>query len=90
MHRLIELLKDGRSRSIQMMAAELDMSVAQVTRDIEFLERTGMIKRIAFSMCGSCSGCSGETQKKTCPGCMPDGGFKNMGVMWEINEDNGK
>ncbi|SMC70520.1 hypothetical protein SAMN06296952_2350 [Oscillospiraceae bacterium] len=24
------------------------------------------------------------------PGCIPDGGFKNMGVMWEINEDNEK
>ena len=89
MHRLIELLKDGRSRSIQMMASELDMSVAQVTRDIEFLERTGIIKRIEFSMCGSCSGCSGE-EKKTCPGCMPAEGFKNMGVMWEINKDNRK
>ena len=92
MHRLLELLKDGRSRSVQMMASELDMSVAQVTRDIEFLERTGIIKRIEFSMCGSgnCSGCSTGEGHKTCPGCMPDGGFKNMGVMWEINEDNGK
>lgn len=88
MQRLLELLKDGRSRSLQMMAAELDMSVAQVTRDIEFLERTGMIKRIEFSMCGSCSGCSGEAKTKTCPGCVPDGGFRNMGVMWEINKDN--
>ena len=87
MHRLLELLKDGRSRSIQMMAAELGMSVAQVTRDIEFLEKTGIIRRIEFSMCGSCSGCSGEDQKKTCPGCVPDGGFKNMGVMWEINKE---
>lgn len=84
MQELIKLLKDGRSRSIVMIARELDMSVEQVQRDIEFLERTGIIKRIEFSMCGSCSGCSPEEGKKTCPGCMPEGGFKNMGVMWEI------
>jgi len=84
MQELIELLKDGRSRSIGMIARELDMSVEQVQRDIEYLERNGIIKRIEFSMCGSCSGCSPGEGKKTCPGCMPEGGFNNMGVMWEI------
>lgn len=84
MEELLTLLKDGKSRSTAMIAAELNMSEAQVQRDIEFLERTGIIRRIEFSMCGSCSGCSGGDRSKTCPGCMPEGGFRNMGVMWEI------
>lgn len=84
MQELLTLLKDGKSRSMAMIAAELNMSEAQVQRDIEFLERSGVIRRIEFSMCGNCSGCSAGEGHKTCPGCMPDGGFKNMGVMWEI------
>lgn len=84
MQELLTLLKDGKSRSMAMIAAELNMSEAQVQRDIEFLERSGVIRRIEFSMCGSCSGCSSGDGPKTCPGCMPEGGFRNMGVMWEI------
>ncbi|SCW51042.1 DeoR-like helix-turn-helix domain-containing protein [Ruminococcaceae bacterium YRB3002] len=87
MQDLIRLLKDGKSRSVGMIAAELGMSVEQVQRDIEFLEQNGIIRRIEFSMCGDCSGCSGSSSgedRKTCPGCTPEGGFKNMGVMWEI------
>ena len=67
-----------------MIATELNKSVDQIERDIEFLERMGVIRRIEFSMCGSCSGCSSWEGPKTCPGCTPEGGFKNMGVMWEI------
>ena len=86
MQELIRLLKDGKSRSVKMIAAELHMSVEQVQRDIDFLERNGIIKRVDFSVCGSksCSGCSSGDGHKTCPGCMPEGGFQNMGVMWEI------
>ena len=34
----------------------------------------------------SCSGCShgGSCSAHSCSACMPDGGFKNMGVMWEV------
>ena len=68
-----------------MIASELGMTVEQVTRDIDFLERTGVIRRIEMSSCGgNCSGCSTDGGSRSCPGCMPDGGFKNMGVMWEI------
>jgi hypothetical protein len=67
-----------------MIAHELHMTVEQVSRDIEFLERAGVIRRISFSMCGSCGSCGGTSDGKTCPGCMPEGGFKNMGEMWEI------
>ena len=89
MNELIELLKDGKSRTPEMLAMELGTSTDIVKRDIEFLERMGAIKRIGFlsgsntdSPCGNCTACG--TGKKTCAGCMPEGGFKNMGVMWEI------
>jgi hypothetical protein len=84
MQELLDLLKDGKSRSIAMIAKELNKSVDQVERDLEFLEKNKVIRRIEFSACTSCSSCSPGDNKKTCPGCMPDGGFKNMGVMWEI------
>lgn len=89
MDELLKLLKDGRSRTVEMLAAELNTSVEKVSRDIDFLERTGMIKRIVFTgaqasgySCNGCTGCG--TGKKTCKGCMPEGGFQNMGIMWEI------
>ena len=89
MEELIGLLTDGRSRSIEMLAMELNTSVEKVRRDIDFLERSGVIKRVAFSgSCGSvhsCNGCSGcGTGNQACAACMPEGGFKNMGVMWEV------
>jgi len=89
MNELLELLRDGRSRTLEMLASELGTSMENVKRDIDFLERMNVIKRIEFTGTGqpghSCEGCSGcGTGKKTCEGCMPEGGFKNMGVMWEI------
>ena len=90
MEKLIELLKDGRSRSIEMLAKELGTSVEIVNREIEFLEMAGVIKRIDMSArgCGggSCSGC--DSKEKSCASCMPEGGFRNMGVMWEISPTN--
>ncbi len=90
MEKLIELLKDGRSRSIEMLATELGTSVEIVNREIEFLEMAGVIKRIDMSArgCGggSCSGC--DSKEKGCASCMPEGGFRNMGVMWEISPTN--
>ena len=89
MEELIKLLKDGRSRTTEMLAMELNTSVEIVLRDIGFLERTGVIKRVMFSnpqgsphSCKGCTGCS--SGQKACATCMPEGGFKNMGVMWEI------
>ena len=89
MEELLELLKDGRSRTCEMLASELNTSVEKVERDIEFLERNGIIKRINFSGAGnenhSCNGCTACAEgSKACKSCMPEGGFKNMGVMWEV------
>lgn len=41
--------KDGRSRTLEMLAIELDTSVEKVERDIEFLENAGLIRRVRFS-----------------------------------------
>lgn len=107
MEKLLQLLKDGRTRSTEMIAAELGTSTEDVLRKIEFLERSGIIRRVATSFhesetlltagrnsatsptcpgrCKSCSGCShGGGGAKACAACMPEGGFKNMGIMWEV------
>ncbi len=89
MEELIELLKDGRSRTCEMLALELNTTVEKVQRDIEFLERNGIIKRIDFAGAGSdkhtCNGCTGcSAGGKACKACMPEDGFKNMGAMWEV------
>ncbi|MBO7421041.1 MAG: Lrp/AsnC family transcriptional regulator [Spirochaetaceae bacterium] len=108
MEKLLQLLKDGRTRSTEIIAAELGTSTEDVLRKIEFLERSGIIRRVATSFpktetlrtagknsaagpscsggCKSCSGCSHGCGTKACSACMPEGGFKNMGIMWEIIE----
>ena len=88
MEELLELLKDGQARTKEMLALELNTNVADVDRQLEFLESIGMIKRIDFSACegnscGTCGSCSGS-EGSTCKGCLPKGGFKNMGTMWEV------
>ncbi len=89
MDELLKLLNDGKSRTIEMLAVELGTSTEKVRRNIEFLERTGVIRRIVFSDShqhgNSCNGITGcGTGGKTCAGCMPEGGFQNTGVMWEV------
>ncbi len=96
MEKLIGLLKDGKSRTINELSSELGISVEKVKRDIEFLERTGAIERIEFSTacnkghaCNGCTACEKgtagcQTGGSACASCMPEGGFKNMGLMWEV------
>ncbi len=67
MEALLNLLKDGNARTVDTLAIELDTSKSDVKRQLEFLERMGVIKRIPI-----------------CVGCAPEGGFKNMGEMWEV------
>ncbi|MBR1753010.1 MAG: Lrp/AsnC family transcriptional regulator [Ruminococcus sp.] len=82
MNELLELLKDGHARSLEMLAIELDTTVEDIKRRIEYLERMNIIRRVSLGVpgCGTCSGCEGSR----CEGCMPQGGFRNMGEMWEI------
>ena len=88
MERLIALLKDGNARTVELLAKELDTSVDDVNRQLEYLENMGIIRSISFNAkgCGSCSACSGncDPNSQTCKGCIPEGGFKNMGRMWEV------
>ena len=101
MEKLLSLLKDGRSRPVEMIASDLGTSVEDVRRKIEFLERSGIIRRLPSASgghgggctgCSGCSGCSagcssghsGASRDAACSGCMPEGGFRNMGTVWEV------
>ncbi len=86
MQKLIELLKDGKSRTKEMLSQELGISSEQLDRDIDYLERMGVIRRTGYEEaqrhdCSTCGGCA-DGQK--CKSCAPAGGFKNMGHMWEV------
>ena len=93
MEELLNLLKDGHSRSIEMLAAELNTTTDDITRRIEFLERSGLIRRVlnikndCSHGCngGHCPGCKAHPSNASpCKSCLPKGGFKNMGEMWEV------
>ena len=93
MEELLALLKDGHARTKELLAMELDTSVEDIERKLEFLENAHVIKRVSFQIqtcdpnhCKTCSahfkkGCAEGT---TCKGCLPKDGFKNMGEMWEV------
>ena len=87
MEELLNLLRDGHSRSIEMLAAELNTNVDDIIRRIEFLERAGMIRRVLNIKNSSSKGCSHDcTSCSNCKAhaCLPEGGFKNMGEIWEV------
>ncbi len=88
MEQLLELLKDGHARTTKLLAMELHTSEEDVSRQMEYLENMGIIKRVIFSSkgCSGCSGCSSgnHSDGHTCKGCLPQDGFQNMGQMWEV------
>ena len=85
MEELLELLRDGHARTLEGLAMELHTDTEDIGRKLEYLEMTGIIKKVFNSSgsCKTCSGCSGDGAS-TCKGCMPEGGFQNMGQMWEV------
>ncbi len=86
MEKLLSLLKDGHARTIGMLADELHTSEADVLRQIDFLEHMGRIRRVlnpSGAQSGGCASCSGSGSK-VCKSCQPEGGFKNMGELWEV------
>ena len=89
----MELLKDGHARTLEMLAASLHTDLADIRRKLEYLEHIGAIRRISFSVCdgGRCSECAlhAHSDASACKGCLPDGGFQNMGEMWEVVKSNG-
>ncbi len=88
MEQLLELLKDGHARTTKLLALELHTSEEDVTRQMEYLENMGIIKKVVFSSkgCSGCSSCSSEKGEgeHSCKGCLPQDGFQNMGQMWEV------
>ncbi|MBQ8031434.1 MAG: hypothetical protein IJ260_07890 [Butyrivibrio sp.] len=96
MRELIELLRDGHARTTKLLAIELKTSEEDVKRQIEYLTNIGVIKKVDMSCgcggscsssggsCGSCAGSSGSGSCNSCSSCLPDGGFKNMGEMYEV------
>ena len=77
MRDLLALLSDGRARTEKLLAIELNTTVEDVKRQIEYLEHMGIIRRVDMSCCNG--GCGGDCNK-----CAPKDGFKNMGEMYEI------
>ncbi len=69
-----------------MLAAEMSVSTDQVKRDLEYLERMGVIRKTGYNQANGhdCSTCGGCTDGQKCKSCAPEGGFKNMGNMWEV------
>ena len=84
MQELLKLLKDGRSRTIEMLAEELHTSAADVRRQLEYLERIGTIRKVAFPTGKGCSRCTGCDGGNGCKGCMPANAESNMGEIWEV------
>ncbi len=68
------------------LASELKTDIDDIKRKLEFLENIGAIRKISLLSCGAgkCSECAMRSGTAPCKGCMPDGGFKNMGEMWEF------
>ena len=93
MEELLALLKDGHARTKELLAMELDTSVEDIERKLEFLENAHVIKRVSFQMqtcdpnhCKTCAAHSGKgcAEGAVCKGCLPKDGFQNMGEMWEV------
>ena len=79
MQQLLNLLSDGRSRTIEMLAGELNTTTDDIMRKIDFLERSKIIRRVPTSFskdenlltagkaeanrCTSCPSCSSCSYK---------------------------
>ncbi|MBR4224010.1 MAG: hypothetical protein IKR73_04290 [Oscillospiraceae bacterium] len=84
MRKLLSLLTDGETRTIEQLAEELGTDPEDIRRKVEFLERMGAIQKSGLcpSSCGgSCSGCESAA---ACRGCIPKNASQNMGKIWEV------
>lgn len=84
MQKLLQLLKDGNSRTVEVLAAELNTTPGDINRQLEYLEHIGAIRKVSFSASKGCSGCSGCDSAAACKGCIPKNASVNMGDMWEV------
>ena len=53
--------------------------IASVNGDTRFASRITSI-----GITPGCKAHSGKSGSSPCKGCLPEGGFKNMGEMWEV------
>lgn len=85
MQSLLKLIKSGESNSTLMLAQKMNTSVDDIERTLEYLERIGVLRKTTLGQfeCTGCSSCS-PSKKSPCKGCVPDGGFHNMGTIWEV------
>ena len=89
MQKLLQLLKDGNSRTKEQFAAELDTTPADINRQLEYLEHIGAIKKVGKTPDRSCSCCTGcgscnSGGAAACKGCIPKNASANMGEIWEV------
>ncbi|ERL20852.1 hypothetical protein HMPREF1986_01914 [Oribacterium sp. oral taxon 078 str. F0263] len=93
MQELLELLKDGHSRTTVMLASELHTTPEDISRKLEYMEHMGIIRRVSLTFaCGGCTGCTEGAKggESACGGCIPGESMLNMGEMWEINLPEGR
>lgn len=79
-----KLKHGGSSRTVEILAAELDTTPADIARQMEYLERIGMIRRVSFSAQKTCGGSCTGCDPAECKGCMPKNAAVNMGEIWEV------
>lgn len=73
--KLLDLLKEGKSYSVQEIADILEIDNLAIKAQIEYLERNKYIKRIIVK--NSC--------KKSCNGCIGCSKDVSFPIMWELN-----
>ncbi|MBQ3923080.1 MAG: DeoR family transcriptional regulator, partial [Spirochaetales bacterium] len=56
MQELLDLLKDGRTRTVEMLAEELNTTVEDVRRKLEYLENVGILTNVCSLVDSRCSG----------------------------------
>lgn len=78
--KLLELLKQEESYSVEILAQKLGCDVEQVQMALKFLELSGHIKRVNIqpSCSGNCNRCHGCTIR----------GIGSLPVMWELTGHN--
>ena len=86
MDKLLNLLKDGHVRTIFQLSQELNTTVEDIERKLEYMENMGIIRKVQMNepKCSGCSGCSSKEGSGSCPSCMPNASLINMGTMWEV------
>ena len=63
-------------KKLNELKKEQSAVIASVNGDTRFVSRITSI--------GITPGCKTHSGSTPCKGCLPEGGFKNMGEMWEI------